>query len=142
MSELCLNHIENYWKAKTTTSNKLFRKGQFKEALEGYKDALYRAEVLNDHVSSCIRHHVPFVQVYVISCNNIAYTHMELKQQEQAGIVFRRVIYYLLHLLKNKHPGINADEIQSELKKATITYTDFAAENKGNKNVLPRTGQA
>ncbi|MGS2762785.1 tetratricopeptide repeat protein [Sinomicrobium sp. M5D2P9] len=136
MSEPCLNHIENYWKTKTNTSNKLFRKGQFEEALVGYKDALYRAEVLNHNLSACIRHHVPFIQVYIISCNNIAYTHVELKQEEQAEIMFRRVIYYLLHLLHKQHPDIKTEEIQNELKRAAITYTDFVTENKGDKNLL------
>lgn len=130
MSEPCLNHIENFWKAKTKASNQLFRKGQFEEALKGYKDALYRAEVLNNHLSDCIRNRVPFIQLYVISCNNIAYTHVELKQQKEAGAMFRRVVYYLLHLLKHEHPDINTEEIQSELKRAALTYTDFAAENK------------
>ena len=46
MSDTCMNHIEKYWQALTVANNELFNKGDFEKALSGYKDALYRAEVL------------------------------------------------------------------------------------------------
>lgn len=36
MSDICMNHIENYWKSLTTSSNKHFNQGNFEESLEIY----------------------------------------------------------------------------------------------------------
>lgn len=127
MSEICINQIENYWKAKTTTSNTLFNKGLFEEALLGYKNALYRAEILNRNPSDCIRNNTPFMQIYIISCNNIANTYKELKQFEEAENTLKRVVYYLLHLSHNNN--LNIDEVRKELKRATISYVNFVKEN-------------
>lgn len=123
MSEICIKRIENYWKSKTETSNRLFHKRKFNEALLGYKDALYRAEVLNINQADCIRDNIPFTQIYIISCNNIANTYKELQQLEEAENTLKRVVYYLLYLANND--CININEIRKELKRATITYINF-----------------
>lgn len=127
MSENHIRHIENFWKVKTTASNELFNKGSFKDALSGYQDALYRAEVLNNNFTDCIRVGIPFVQVYIISCNNIANTYQELNQYKGAESMLKRVIYYLLHLEENKI--LNSNEIQSELKRASLAYISFMEKN-------------
>lgn len=132
MSDTCVKHIENYWKAKTTTSNKSFNKGDFKDALSGYKEALYRAEVLNNNFTDCVRVGIPFVQVYIISCNNIANTYEELHQYEEAENILKRIVYYLLHLEGNKI--LNSNEIQSELKRASLAYISFMEKNNLEKN--------
>jgi len=123
--------IENYWKTKTTSSNILFNKGKLEEALVGYKDALYRAEVLNTHQSECIRNGVPFIQIYIISCNNIADIYKELKKYEEAENTLKRVVYYLLYLSKND--GLNIAEIRRELKRATTSYVNFVKEHRNDK---------
>ncbi|WP_200878587.1 tetratricopeptide repeat protein [Sphingobacterium sp. ML3W] len=119
-----MNHIERYWQALTVSSNEFFNKGDFEKALNGYKDALYRAEVLNNHIPECIRLNIPFIQVYIISCNNLANTYEELGNQEEAENMLKRAVYYLLHLTANK--SLNIDEIQSELKRATLAYVRFS----------------
>ncbi|WP_103071786.1 tetratricopeptide repeat protein [Aquimarina sediminis] len=131
MSEVCIKHIANYWKAKTTISNRLFNQGKFKEALLGYKDALYRAEVLNMNQEDCIRDKVPFMQIYIISYNNLANVYKELKQQEEAENTLKRVVYYLLYLVGTD--CIDVNEIQKELKRATVSYLDFVEKNGGDK---------
>ncbi|MCX7549009.1 tetratricopeptide repeat protein [Xanthomarina sp. F1114] len=127
MSDTCMNHIEKHWQALTVSSNELFNKRKYKKALSGYKDALYRSEVLNNNVSDCIRLKIPFVQVYIISCNNLANTYQELGEKEQAENMLKRVVYYLLHLAANKK--MNMDELHSELKQATLAYVDFTEKN-------------
>jgi tetratricopeptide (TPR) repeat protein len=127
MSDTCMNHIEKHWQALTVSSNELFNKGNFEKALSGYKDALYRAEVLNNNISDCIRLIIPFVQVYIISCNNLANTYEELGKKEEAENLLKRVVYYLLHLAANKE--LNIDELQSELKRATLAYVQFTEKN-------------
>ena len=123
MSESCLQHIEDSWKEKTKTANQLFNDGKFKEALTGYQEALYRAEVLNNFQSEAICIGIPFIQVFAISCNNIAFTYEELKEPKKGIKILERVIYYLLHLSKNDN--LNPSEIQNELKRATLTYQEF-----------------
>ncbi|UII34562.1 tetratricopeptide repeat protein [Fulvivirga ulvae] len=127
MSDTCVKHIEDFWKNKTKSSTELFNKGSFEEALEGYQEALYRAEVLNHNFSNCLRVGIPFIQVYVISCNNLANTYEEMGQLEEAEKMLKRVIYYLLHMAGND--TLNIEEIQSELKRASLCYVRFADEN-------------
>lgn len=123
MSDTCVNHIEEHWKTLTIASNDLFKKGNYKKALSGYKDALYRAEVLNNNISDCIRLKTEFVQVYIISCNNLANTFEKLNNKKETEKLLKRVIYYLLHLTTNKE--INIKNLQSELKRATLAYIYF-----------------
>ncbi|MDK7674894.1 tetratricopeptide repeat protein [Weeksella virosa] len=131
MSDACMNHIEKYWQALTVANNELFNKGDFEKALSGYKDALYRAEVLNNHIKDCVRLKIPFIQVYIISSNNLANTYEELGKLEEAENMLKRTVYYLLHLSGNKE--LNLNEIQSELKRAALTYVRFAEKNNSGK---------
>lgn len=129
MGDTCMNHIERYWQELTASTNELFNKGDFKKALIGYENALYRAEVLNNNISDCIRMKIPFLQVYIISCNNVAYTYEELGKQDEAENMLKRTVYYLLHLMNNSE--LNTNEIQSELKRATVAHAQYV-EKKSN----------
>ena len=102
-------------------------KETLKMSLSGYKDALGRAEQLNNIFSECIRRGIPFIQVYVISCNNLANTYKELQQYNEAENILKRVVYFLLHGAEEKR--LDTDEIQSELKKAMLTCIGFAKKN-------------
>ena len=127
MSDTCISHIENHWKRLTVNANAFFNKGVSEKALAGYKDALYRAEVLNNNVGDCIRLKIPFMQVYIISCNNLANTYAALGKEEEAENMLKRVVYYLMHLTANKR--INRDQLQSEIKRASLAYLHFAEKN-------------
>ncbi|GAB3431035.1 tetratricopeptide repeat protein [Niabella aquatica] len=132
MSDTCISHIENHWKALTTTANECFNNGDFEKALSVYKDALYRAEALNNHQGDCLRVAIPFMQVYIISCNNLSNTYDELGQKKSAENMLKRAVYYLLHLSGQKH--INMNELQHELRRASIALLNFAGENGGEKS--------
>ncbi|EAY28121.1 hypothetical protein [Microscilla marina] len=132
MSDSCIKHIEDYWKSKTGVSNELFNQGSFNEALLGYKEALYRAETLNNHFFDCIRVGIPFMQVYIISCNNIAYTYEVLGSKKEAKYMLRRVLYYLVDLLK--HKKVKVTLVQTELKRAYLAYLQFAEKNEDPEN--------
>lgn len=123
MSTSCLQRIENYWKLKTTDANKSFNKGKYKEALTDYKEALYRAEVLTTNTKNCDGAGIPFIQVYIISCNNLANTYRELGYIDKAIKLLKRSVYYLLYLARDNDSHLQ--EIQSELKRAVITYFNF-----------------
>ncbi|TPN81230.1 tetratricopeptide repeat protein [Aquimarina algicola] len=112
---------ERLWKTITVDANTLFEQHKFKEALNNYKNALRQAEILNNYKSECIQGKIPFIQLYIISCNNIAYTYIELKLLEKAGDMFKRTIYYLLYLLDYDCAGI-----ERELKRAVATYLDYS----------------
>ncbi|MFB9057911.1 tetratricopeptide repeat protein [Mariniflexile ostreae] len=127
MSDTCLKRIENYWKAKTEASNILFNKGRYEEALLGYRDALYRSEVLNNNRLKCQKLEIPFIQLYIISCNNIANTYEELGNLIEAEKMLKQSIYFTLHLMSSK--SIVQNDIHSELKRATLTYYEFTEKN-------------
>lgn len=132
MSYSCLHHIENYWKLKTSNANQLFNEGKYEQALTGYKEALYRAEVLNNNFLKCNKVGIPFMQVYVISCNNLVNTHLELGEINQATKLLKRSVYYLLYLAKKNASHLK--EIQSELKRAVITYFNLTKDTKESNN--------
>jgi len=124
MSDTCMNHLERYWKTLTLSSNENFVKKNYREALDGYTEALYRAEVLNNHWEQCARLKIPVIQVYIISCNNLANTYEELNELPKAQAFLKRAIYFLIHLLETT--TITSDCIQGDLKKALLTYADFS----------------
>lgn len=132
MSNADVTQIENYWKAKTTASNNLFNRGKYEEALLGYNDALYRAEILNNRFADCIQADIPFIQVYIISCNNIANTYTELGKKEEAANMLKRAVYYLLHLSGNTE--IKQEEVQNELRRAAVGYISFIEKNEETPN--------
>lgn len=127
MSELYLHRIENHWKTKITASNELFDKEKFKEALVGYKEALYNAEALNNYPLDCMNTNIPFIHMYIISCNNLANTHIELEQSEKGEKMLKRVVYYLLNLANKEYTNIG--EIQCELKRAYTVLVNFVEKN-------------
>ena len=129
MSDKCIIHIENYWKTLTETANDYYNKGDFKNAMTSYKDALYRAEVLNNYLPECLRLNIPFMQVFIISCNNIRNTYCELGQREEATKMLKRVVYYLLHLAGKEQT--NKDEIRNELNRSTLEILNFAEKKAG-----------
>lgn len=128
MSDICLNHIENYWKTKTKTSNKLFEEKQFTKALIGYKNALYRSEVLNNYPTNCEELKIPFAQIYLISCNNLINTYEALENLSEAENMLKRKIIFLLRLKNSKHN--NKTILQSELRRAALTYFNFTEQKK------------
>lgn len=128
MSESCITHIEFAWRAKTNAANLLFEAKKFKEASLIYKEALYRAEVLNSHQTLAQKMKIPFMQVFTVSCNNLAFAYEELSEMEESKKMLERVILYLLCLLRKK--GIDKQNIKNELKTAFLNYSAFA--NKHN----------
>ena len=123
MSDTCMSHIENHWKTLTITANESFEKGNLEQALLDYTDALFRAEVLNNHQQESLRLDIPFVQVFIISCNNLSATYEDLGNLDQAEKFLKRVVYYLLHITTLK--TVKEDEIQRELKKAALLLLNF-----------------
>jgi hypothetical protein len=128
MCESLLKHIENHWKAKTEVSNALFIKGDYEQSLNGYREALDHAKVLNTYTKEATRLNIPFVQLFAISCNNIAFTYEEMKMKKKGSKMLKRVIYFSLTLCGNSM--VNSDEIQSGLKIAMLNYTDYAERNR------------
>jgi len=123
MSDICLNHIENYWKNRTEISNQLFEEKQFKKALIDYKNALYRSEVLNNYPASCKELGIPFAQIYLISCNNLFNTYEALGHSSEAEHMLKRKILFLLQFKASEY--IDQKQFQSELKRAALAYFDF-----------------
>lgn len=127
MSGTCIRHIEKVWKLKTEASNKLFRKRKFEKSLSGYEEALCRAEVLNSHYKDAVGTESPFLQIFVISCNNMAFTYEKIDLLDEGETMLKRVIYYLLIQIKNEQLPI--EMVQSELKRAMLNYSQYADRN-------------
>lgn len=134
MSDACMDHIKNHWKTLTTTSNEYFNKGDLDRALSGYKEALYRAEVLNNYQAGCRRLNIPFMQVYIISCNNLFNTYLELNRADDAENMLKRAVYYLLYL--SRQGNINREETQNELKKASLVLLSFINKKEDKRKLL------
>lgn len=124
MSDTCVNHIENYWKTLTEDANESFKKENYELALEGYLNALYRAEVLNNNLSDCFRLKVPFLQLYIVSQNNLANCYQKLNLPKKSEESLRKIVFFILYCIENQM--IDVEEVQSELKKSVINYLDFA----------------
>lgn len=123
MGDIDIDHTAKVWEEKTTAANNLFSNEIFEEALFGYHEALYYAEILNKNFANCINANIPFIQLYIISCNNLANTYLELNQNDQAENMFRRVIYYLLNF--SEQVEVKTGAVHRELNRAVIIYTDF-----------------
>lgn len=127
MSNTCLKQIERIWEYKTETANKLYNIGRFQASMNVYKEALYRAEVLNNYLIDGEKNNIPILQIFVISCNNIGFTFEKMGKCEKSEKMLKRVIYYLL--LQSNNKLLNSLEVQNELKRAIVNYTDFATRN-------------
>ncbi len=79
-----MKHIEEYWETLTVSANDFSYTGNFEQALSVYQEALYRAEVLNNHRSDCSEHNIPFMQLYIICCNNLSTTYIKLGKLKYA----------------------------------------------------------
>ncbi|CEN41336.1 tetratricopeptide repeat protein [Capnocytophaga cynodegmi] len=122
MSDTCVNHIENYWKFLTEEANKFFEEGNNELALDGYLNALYRAEVLNSNLPDCVQLKVPFIQVYTISCYNLANCYQEVKDLNRAEEILQKAIYFLLHFYQKDY---QKEIIEKELRKSILNYLSF-----------------
>lgn len=127
MSDTCVNHIENYWKILTADANESFTKGEYELALEGYLNALYRAEVLNNNLSDCFRLRVPFLQLYIVSHNNLANCYQKLNLLEKSEESLRKIVFFILYFFEKKLIG--QDEMERELHKAVVNYLNFIKSN-------------
>lgn len=122
-----LFNIHEDWKMKTEASNHLYDEGSFEDSLNGYQDALSLAEILNNNLIDAKEEGIPVIQTFIISCNNIAFTFEKLGKTNQSEKMLKRAIYFLL--LQSNNKVLSITEIQSELKKAMLNYTEFANRN-------------
>lgn len=126
MSDICLKHIEDSWKEKTTAANKLFNKRELFTSLALYKEALIRAELLNSHLKECLKLHIPFSRVFTISCNNLAHNYEDLGEKEKAAKTFEKSIIYLENLQYSLGNTLFLKlRLQYDLNAAIINYKNF-----------------
>lgn len=123
-----MKHIERYWQKLTVDANDLFAGGDLDRALTAYRTAMVRAEILCKHIPECLKLKIPFIQVYIISCNNMAFTYERLGIQEEAEAMLKQAVYFLLKV--SNCPQLNFEEIQSELRKATLAYMQVLQKSK------------
>lgn len=136
MSDNCIRHLENYWTTQTDWSNKEFHKGNYTQALEGYQNAMYRSEVLNNYYQNCLKLEIKFIRIYITSCYNLAHTYLKLDNIEAAEKFYKRAFYFLIKLVH--HEILSLSAIQAEIEHTLYLYTEFINEN-CNKNIKELT---
>lgn len=120
-----MQDIEQQWKRQTLKSNAYFECQDFEKAITGYQQALALAEVLNRHPQDCLQSNIPFMQIYIISCNNLSNIYIERAQLLAAENMLKRALYFLLQLSDFQY--IEMKTWQSELKRAAISLLNFSA---------------
>lgn len=128
MSDTCVNHIKNYWKILTSDAHKHFKEGNYETALDNYLNALYRAEVLNNNSLDCVRLKVPFVQLYLLSCNNLANCYQKMERINETCEMLKKSIIFLLRFSNNEKIHT---EMKQKLQKTTQNFLNFTQ----NKNI-------
>jgi hypothetical protein len=126
MSDYCISHIEKYWKELTELSDKSFAKKDFSTALFFYQEAFYRAEVLVKEVDRCICLNIPFVQIYIQSCCNLAKIYQTTKKIADEEAIIKDAISFLLTI--SKYHILNTDEIESQMMNI-VHFLPFREEN-------------
>lgn len=126
MSHRSIKTFEKIWQFKTSSANDLFQEGRMSEALPLYTEALRLSEWLVDNIVSEQVPSIPVTHIFIISCNNLINTHIELQEIGLAEAMLRRVIYFLLHKI-----SLRQDEkaCQCELRKAFLAYASFCQHN-------------
>ncbi len=72
MSDCQIVATRNNWEKNTIIANKYFSDGIYSEALSRYLSVLKIAEQLNHFSQDCKRLNIPFIQLFIISCNNLS----------------------------------------------------------------------
>lgn len=127
-----MKQVEEEWKERTIQANLNFNKCHYWDALKGYKAALKSAEQLNLHGADCLDLQIPYIQVFIISCNNLSHTYTALGKIQLAESMLRRSIYFLIHVYENER--LAQDQFASELKRATVGYSLFTKQFKAFNN--------
>jgi len=126
MADQWLISIENEWKIRTKSANEEFNNNLYINALSIYQEVLIYANRLNENASHCEELEIPFVQVFIISCNNIAYTHEECGELKEAEKLLKRPIYFVNHLMSSSTLAqIERFHLASELKRTVLAYSLF-----------------
>ena len=124
MSTQGLISLENTWKTHTNAGNNQFRNGCFMKALLFYEKALEIAKLINRHKEKCKQASIPFIQVFIISFNNMANTYEELGKPERTEKLLKRVVYFLLTLSEQ---GLVSNEVlHNEMRLSMINFSDYA----------------
>ena len=98
---ICLK-IEAEWQHLTGYANTNFQGGAFEEALKSYQLALDKAVQLTSEEKSCSFAEIPYIQIYIISINNLVHTYEELGQYVKCKELLKRVVDYLLYIRQNE----------------------------------------
>ena len=70
---------------------------------------------------------IPFIQIFAISCNNIAFTYEKMGLSQKGEKMLQRVVYFLV--FQHEKTEHNSRRNSSELKRAMLNYNEFANRN-------------
>lgn len=118
---------EAIWKTCTEEGNALFSEREYVNALEQYVRAFEIAtELLDVHAQAYFDAGIPVVPLYVISCNNLANTHWEMGDLEEADTCFLKPLHAVKAITQDMD---TRDTIRykalREVTRVMVTYLDF-----------------
>lgn len=127
MPDLEAADLEISWKRYTLNGNAFFDQKSWHEAAIRYEKALYYAEKLNIRHQHCLSLGIPYVQIFIISCNNLANTYSEINKIEQTEKLLERAVFYLIHQAEIN--AVDQNTLENELKKAVLSLLTFLKNN-------------
>ena len=135
MSTTDLTHIENDWKKATNLGNTVVS-DKVKASLYNYKEALKKAETLMKYHSKCIKLNIPVVDIFIISCNNLAEVYCLIKNWDKADKMIKRSIYYLEYLEKQDITNEFSVKYLKQLTKQMLYYKEFTERSRLPENYV------
>lgn len=126
MKKLLLT-IEQAWKRETAQGNSCFEYHQYQEAITAYTNAFGFATALVVEIdSSYAIAGIPALEIYNISCFNLANLYWDAGDLEKAEKFFLQPQRSILSIIKNNQSASTATNASiRELKRAVLIYLDF-----------------
>ncbi|MTG97261.1 MULTISPECIES: hypothetical protein [Myroides] len=101
MSINCLKFVEESWKLKQATADKLIETGKKEEALYSYIEAFTRAELMQTNYWKCLLSNIPIYSYYIESCIRISQLSYDLKDYSNSKKYYRKAIELIEFYEKN-----------------------------------------
>ncbi|MCW3464530.1 tetratricopeptide repeat protein [Chitinophaga nivalis] len=118
---------EDTWKTHTDAGNRLCQLHRYPEGIPYYEQALATAETLLTEIDTVYQvAEIPVIELYIISCNNIAYCYWELNDLESSESYFLQSLEKMEALSKSKQVSQYVQhKALRELTRVAVAYLDF-----------------
>ncbi|NSL91214.1 tetratricopeptide repeat protein [Chitinophaga solisilvae] len=118
---------EAAWKQQTEEGNRLYHLNRYRESISYYYNALEIAEeLLTDIDYAYLKTGVPVIDIYIISCNNIAGTYWDLQEPDSSEAYYLKPIQMIEALTQDMQLSrCLRVKASHHLIRVTVSYLDF-----------------